>query len=524
MQETMLAAFTPPREPRPTARTRRRGRSLTNSTCRMSLRICFIASEVAPLAKTGGLADVAGALPRYLHRAGTRRARVHAAVLEHRHRGARMRSRCPALQDVELRLGRASILVLAAAKRGCRVPTCRCISCIARQAYDRPSIYTDGARRASALPGAAACRARSLPATGLRAADRALQRLAHGAGADAAEDRLRVGPPVRSARARSVDPQHRLSGRVRAPARPTTSAATSGPLLSPETLAGAGTQLAARRRASCRSRDDRQPDVRQGDLHARGRPWPGWRTARARRRRRRHSQRRRLCGMESRHRSLPETSLQLRTICPARRRPSARCSTGSTCRSCGATPLLGIVSRMTVQKGFDLLFDSLPEILAQARSVPGRAGQRRIALRGLLHGPAAALSRPRRVPSRLPRRARAPDRSGQRHVPDAVAVRAVRAESDVQPEVRHGADRASHRRPRRLGADVGSATRQGTGIVFNDFDAPAMRWALHTALDLFKDRDAWAQLMRNGMAQDFSWDQAGTSEYERAAMTELIGE
>ena len=28
------------------------------------------------------------------------------------------------------------------------------------------------------------------------------------------------------------------------------------------------------------------------------------------------------------------------------------------------------------------------------------------------------------------------------------------------------------------------ATRTGTGIVFNDFDVPAIRWALHTALDL----------------------------------------
>ena len=36
----------------------------------MPLRICFIASEVAPLAKTGGLADVAGALTKYLHAAG----------------------------------------------------------------------------------------------------------------------------------------------------------------------------------------------------------------------------------------------------------------------------------------------------------------------------------------------------------------------------------------------------------------------------------------------------------------------
>jgi starch synthase len=36
----------------------------------MSIRICFIASEVAPLAKTGGLADVAGALAKTLQARG----------------------------------------------------------------------------------------------------------------------------------------------------------------------------------------------------------------------------------------------------------------------------------------------------------------------------------------------------------------------------------------------------------------------------------------------------------------------
>ena len=34
------------------------------------LKVCFIASEVTPLSKTGGLADVAGALTKYLHGAG----------------------------------------------------------------------------------------------------------------------------------------------------------------------------------------------------------------------------------------------------------------------------------------------------------------------------------------------------------------------------------------------------------------------------------------------------------------------
>src|SRR5687768_7390964 len=34
------------------------------------LKICFVSAEFAPLAKTGGLADVLGALSRYLHGAG----------------------------------------------------------------------------------------------------------------------------------------------------------------------------------------------------------------------------------------------------------------------------------------------------------------------------------------------------------------------------------------------------------------------------------------------------------------------
>jgi starch synthase len=65
-------------------------------------------------------------------------------------------------------------------------------------------------------------------------------------------------------------------------------------------------------------------------------------------------------------------------------------------------------------------------------------------------------------------------------------------------------------------------TREGTGIVFNDFDGPAVRWAVHHALDLFKDRRTWLQMVRNGMAQDFSWEHQ-EREYERlyARMMEL---
>jgi starch synthase len=51
-------------------------------------------------------------------------------------------------------------------------------------------------------------------------------------------------------------------------------------------------------------------------------------------------------------------------------------------------------------------------------------------------------------------------------------------------------------------------TGEGTGIVFNDPDAGAVRWALGQLRMLYGDRKAWARMVANGMAQDFSWDTA----------------
>jgi starch synthase len=54
-----------------------------------------------------------------------------------------------------------------------------------------------------------------------------------------------------------------------------------------------------------------------------------------------------------------------------------------------------------------------------------------------------------------------------------------------------------------------SGTGEGTGIVFRDFDAGGLAWALNYALDLHQDRKQWKQVVRNGMSQDFSWDRQG---------------
>ena len=53
------------------------------------------------------------------------------------------------------------------------------------------------------------------------------------------------------------------------------------------------------------------------------------------------------------------------------------------------------------------------------------------------------------------------------------------------------------------------ASGTGTGIVFNDFDSPALEWALNTALDLYAEPDQWTRIMRNGMERDFSWKHQG---------------
>jgi starch synthase len=52
-------------------------------------------------------------------------------------------------------------------------------------------------------------------------------------------------------------------------------------------------------------------------------------------------------------------------------------------------------------------------------------------------------------------------------------------------------------------------TGEGTGIVFDDYMASALGWGLNFALDLYQDKKKWRTLMRNGMAMDYSWQSQG---------------
>ena len=52
-------------------------------------------------------------------------------------------------------------------------------------------------------------------------------------------------------------------------------------------------------------------------------------------------------------------------------------------------------------------------------------------------------------------------------------------------------------------------TKRGTGFKFTEYSGEAMLASIRSALELFKDKESWQQLMRNGMGKDFSWNTAG---------------
>jgi starch synthase len=168
-------------------------------------------------------------------------------------------------------------------------------------------------------------------------------------------------------------------------------------------------------------------------------------------------------------------------------------------------PLIGMVTRLAEQKGIDLLFDSLPALL-QARDFG-------LAVLGSGDAQYAAFF------ESLARRF--PDRVSYRSGFDEPLAHLIEAGSDIflmpsryEPcglnqlySLRYGtipvvrntgglADSVQHFDP---------STGRGTGCVFNDYDAPAVRWAVNTVLDWYADARSWLPLMQNAMAKDFSW-------------------
>jgi starch synthase len=173
-------------------------------------------------------------------------------------------------------------------------------------------------------------------------------------------------------------------------------------------------------------------------------------------------------------------------------------------------PLVGVVSRLVAQKGFDIVVDAWYDLLERPlRMVVLGTGEPAVQ-EGF-----KALA------------ARAPDRFAPRFAYDNDLAHKVVAGSDIflmpsrfEPcgltqmySLRYGTVPIV----RSTGGLVDTVeqydpkTGGGTGFRFDHADGTGLVWALDQALALYEDRPAWEAMMRQGMAKDFSWDRAATA-------------
>jgi starch synthase len=169
-------------------------------------------------------------------------------------------------------------------------------------------------------------------------------------------------------------------------------------------------------------------------------------------------------------------------------------------------PLIGMVSRLASQKGFDLLMQALPILLERHDFFCTVLGSGDALyeefFRDLAH----------RHPTRVSFRAGYSEEHA--HWIEA-ASDIFLMPSQYEPcglnqmySLRYGtvpvvrrtgglADSVQHFDP---------VTRTGTGVVFNDYDTGGVVWGVETALGWYRQPLLWKQLVQNAMAQDFSWE------------------
>ncbi len=172
-------------------------------------------------------------------------------------------------------------------------------------------------------------------------------------------------------------------------------------------------------------------------------------------------------------------------------------------------PLAGMVTRLASQKGIDLMFDSLPEVLRwrELSFVALGAGD------ALYEDFFATLQE------------EFPGRVVFRRGYDDELSHWIEAASDMflMPSLYEpcGLNQMYSLRygtvpiVRKTGGLADSVeaydpnTGFGTGVVFNDFNSEGLEWAVNTALDLYAAPTHWARMVRSGMSRDFSWQRQG---------------
>ena len=169
-------------------------------------------------------------------------------------------------------------------------------------------------------------------------------------------------------------------------------------------------------------------------------------------------------------------------------------------------PLAGIISRLAYQKGFDLCFDVLPEPLSAnaMRLVVLGSGEARYE--------ELFVELQKRFPGRV---------CYHQGYHDELA-HMIEAASDIflmpsryepcglnqmfgmkygtLPIVRKTGGLADTVTP------VDGESGRGTGFVFEHFTADGLRWALDQALTCYRNTSLWKRLMMNAMQENFSWE------------------
>ena len=186
-------------------------------------------------------------------------------------------------------------------------------------------------------------------------------------------------------------------------------------------------------------------------------------------------------------------------------------------------PLLGIVSRLTAQKGLDLLLQALPALLAQGAQL-ALQGTGDTALES------AFVQAAERHPGRVAARIAYDEASAHQTVAGADMILVPSRFEPCGLTQLYGLRYGTVPVVRRVGGladtvvDAGAqalADDTATGFVFGPESAEALIDAVERAIAVFRRGEPWRMLMRRAMAQDFSWDHAAR-EYI-ALYRELLG-
>jgi len=171
-----------------------------------------------------------------------------------------------------------------------------------------------------------------------------------------------------------------------------------------------------------------------------------------------------------------------------------------------ALPLFGIVSRLTSQKGFDLFFDILRDFLYRHDvnlAVLG-SGDRKYeqffsAMQGEFPGRVCFYQGFNNRLSHLIEAGSDIFLMPSRYEPCGLnQIYSLRY--GTIPVVRRTgglADTVQHFDP---------ASGAGTGFVFEHFTADGLRWAMERAVETYWNQEQWGRVMRNAMAQNYSWE------------------